>query len=250
MAIIGLIPACGKAERLSPLPCSKEIYPIGLQHSEYDKRTFPKVLSDCLLSYYKEAGIGNVYFIVRTDKRDIPDYFAKRKDIDMDIRFLEMDHSPGTPFSLDKAFPIVKDHITALGFPDIMMKPSNAFTQVLDKLFSAEIDISLGLFPIERKYSWDMVDFSDGRITKFEIKSPETQLKYGWALAAWKPSFASFMHHYLENLPMPGTQELYVGNVMQAAMEAGLKIGYVLFETGSCIDLGKPEDLAEIYREW
>jgi glucose-1-phosphate thymidylyltransferase len=31
--IIGLIPAGGVAERLSPLPCSKEIYPIGFKDS-------------------------------------------------------------------------------------------------------------------------------------------------------------------------------------------------------------------------
>jgi glucose-1-phosphate thymidylyltransferase len=250
MAIIGLIPACGKAERLSPLPCSKEIFPIGLQASEYSGKVFPKVMSDHLLEYYQEAGVHNVYFIIRSDKQDIPKYFAQRKDIELDIRFLEMDHSPGAPFTLDSAFPIVKNHITALGYPDILIKPSNAYKAVLQKLLNADIDIALGLFPIERKYSWDMVEIKEGAIKKIVIKSPDTKLDFGWTIAIWKPAFASFMHEYLKKLPLPLSSEIYVGHVIQAAIDDGMKTGYVLFDKGACIDLGKPEDLSVIYREW
>jgi glucose-1-phosphate thymidylyltransferase len=250
MKIIGLVPACGKAERLSPLPCSKEIYPIGLQRSEYSGKIFPKVMSDNLLDQYKEAGIGNVYFIIRSDKQDIPKYFSQRSDIDLDIRYLEMDQSPGAPFTLDAAFPIVKDHITALGFPDILIKPSNAYKVVIEKLLSDDIDIVLGLFPIERKYSWDMVEIGEGNVKKIVVKSPDTKLDYGWTIAIWKPSFALFMHEYLRKFELPLPSELYVGHVIQAAIDAGLNTGYVLFESGACIDLGKPEDLAVVYREW
>jgi glucose-1-phosphate thymidylyltransferase len=250
MTIIGLIPACGKAERLSPLPCSKEIFPIGLQHSSYTNRTFPKVMSDHILTYYKEAGVNNVYFIIRNDKQDIPRYFSKRNDLDLDIRFLELNHSPSTPFTLDSAYPIVKDRITALGFPDIMIRPTNAFKQVIDKLVNSDLDVALGLFPIERKYSYDMVEIAEERVVNIVIKSPDTQLKYGWVIAIWKPSFAEFMHRYMKNATIPSANEMYVGNVIQAAIDSGLKVGYELFENGACIDLGKPEDLAMIYREW
>lgn len=250
MSIIGLIPACGKAERLSPLPCSKEIYPVGLQTSDYSKKVFPKVMSDHLLSYFHEAGVNNVYFIIRNDKQDIPRYFSQRSDIDLDIRFIEMDHSPGTPFTLDKAFPIVKDHIVALGFPDILIKPTNAFKLVLEKLLNKDDDLTLGLFPIDRKHSWDMVETDGGKVMNLVIKSPETKLKYGWAMAAWKPTFSLFMHEYLKKVELSLPTELYVGNIVQAAINSGLKAGYVLFENGSCIDLGKPEDLSVIYKEW
>ncbi len=32
--VIGLIPAGGQAKRLSPLPCSKELYPIGFGRTD------------------------------------------------------------------------------------------------------------------------------------------------------------------------------------------------------------------------
>ncbi len=32
--VIGLIPAGGQSKRLSPLPCSKELYPIGVERTD------------------------------------------------------------------------------------------------------------------------------------------------------------------------------------------------------------------------
>ncbi len=43
--IIGLIPAAGQATRLAPLPCSKELYPIGLERGG----ARPKVVCEYLL---------------------------------------------------------------------------------------------------------------------------------------------------------------------------------------------------------
>ena len=250
MDVIGIIPACGKAERLSPLPCSKEIYPVGLQYSEYYQKFFPKVVCDHLLDYFKNAKIPKVHFIIRSDKQDIPEYFKKREDIPLNISFSEMNHSPGTPFTIDSIFDITQDKISALGFPDILIKPSTAYQTVLAKLVQSNFDIVLGLFPIERKYSWDMVEFNQTTVEKIIIKSPDTVLDFGWTIAIWKPSFTAFMHEYLKQIQLLDHQELYVGNVIQAAISAGLKVGYELFDSGACIDLGKPEDLKVIYKDW
>ena len=40
--IIGVVPAAGQAVRISPAPCSKEIYPIGLGDSSSDGVARPK----------------------------------------------------------------------------------------------------------------------------------------------------------------------------------------------------------------
>ncbi len=250
MDVIGIIPACGKAERLSPLPCSKEIYPVGLQYSDHFKKFFPKVICDYLLEYFEKAEIANVHFIIRSDKQDIPEYFKKRVDIPLKIFFSEMDHSPGTPFTIDSIYDITRDKITALGFPDILIKPATAYHNVLTRLMKTDFDVVLGLFPIETKYSWDMVEFNQTTVEKIIIKSPETVLEFGWTIAIWKPSFTAFMHEYLKQIQPLDCQELYVGNVIQAAISAGLKVGYELFDSGACIDLGKPEDLKVIYKDW
>jgi hypothetical protein len=95
-----------------------------------------------------------------------------------------------------------------------------------------------------------MVEIGEGEVKKIVVKSPDTHLDYGWSIATWKPAFARFMHEYLRELSLPLSNEIYVGHVIQAAIDAGVKTGYVLFKSGACIDLGKPEDLAVIYREW
>jgi len=74
--IVGLIPAAGKAERLAPLPCSKEIYPLGL-HGPQKKKDFRiRVVSEHLLESMQLAGIAKVFIILRKGKWDILQYLG------------------------------------------------------------------------------------------------------------------------------------------------------------------------------
>ncbi|MEO1372855.1 MAG: dTDP-glucose pyrophosphorylase, partial [Cyanobacteria bacterium J06635_10] len=72
--LIGLIPAGGKATRISPLPLSKELYPVGfredgdnnnqINHQNNNKNNLrPKVVSHYLLEKMQLAGIDKAYFI-------------------------------------------------------------------------------------------------------------------------------------------------------------------------------------------
>lgn len=250
MEIVGLIPACGEAKRLSPSPCSKEIYPVGLQYSPFFMKTIPKAVSEHLLSYYKAAGIKSVVFVIRKDKTDIPRYFRQREDLEFDFDFLKKESSPDTPHTIDFAYPRIKEKIVALGFPDILIRPENAFHQVLNKLQDNQhLDLALGLFPIKNKSTWDMVAFDRQYVKRIIIKSPDTQLPYGWTIAIWRPSFTAFLHDHLKTTETPAGKEMYVGHVIQAAVDQGLKAGYLLFKDGACIDVGKPEDLAVMYKQ-
>ena len=50
--IVGLIPAAGRGKRIAPLPCSKELYPIGFRPDEHgDLR--PEVASAHLLDKFR-----------------------------------------------------------------------------------------------------------------------------------------------------------------------------------------------------
>ena len=51
---IGLIPAGGQGNRISPIPCSKEIYPIGFDESEEAR---PKAVCHYLLEKMRFAEI-------------------------------------------------------------------------------------------------------------------------------------------------------------------------------------------------
>jgi len=256
LEVIGLIPAGGIASRLSPIPCSKEIYPIGFGPLVKDSGSHPKVVCYYLLEKLQLAGISKAYVILRSGKWDIPAYLGDGKMFGMDIAYLIMNLPFGVPYTLDQAYPFTKDAIIALGMPDINFHPETAFLKLLQQQVATNADVVLGLMPVERPHKWDMVDLDEhGRIRQFVIKPAHTLLTYAWVIAVWTPVFSDFMHQYLivhqctirsqdsaENRQKQNP-ELYMGDVFQTFIEEGRSIETVTFPNGSCIDIGTPEDL-------
>jgi glucose-1-phosphate thymidylyltransferase len=85
--VIGLIPAAGLASRLSPLPCSKELFPIGFKASSRGHNLNPKVVCHYLLEKMRLAGITNAYIVIREGKWDIPAYFGDGSILDMHLAY-------------------------------------------------------------------------------------------------------------------------------------------------------------------
>jgi glucose-1-phosphate thymidylyltransferase len=73
-------------------------------------------------------------------------------------------------------------------------------------------------------------------------------LRYTWIIAVWSHGFSDFMHEFValrkaRQTPDQGQRELYLGDVIQAAIQEGERVENVLFHDGSYIDIGTPEDL-------
>jgi glucose-1-phosphate thymidylyltransferase len=259
MEIIGLIPAGGQATRLGKIPCSKEIYPLYRRKSANEESANIKVISEYLINSYRIAGINNIYFILRKGKWDIPSYYGDGSDLEVNISYLIMNLPYGTPFTLDQAYPFTKDKFIALGYPDIMVEPAEAYIKIKEKISETKADVVLGLFPVDNYLNWDMVEFdSQGKIKNIMIKQDRPDLKYGWTIAIWNPSFWEFMHEYIQNIISRGGdgkvmiegqmfRELYPGDIFIEAIEAGLNIDSVIFEEGRCIDIGDPENIGKIF---
>ncbi|MCZ6801760.1 MAG: sugar phosphate nucleotidyltransferase [Nitrospirae bacterium] len=253
--IIGLLPAGGKASRVAPLPCSKDLYPVGFHSVGKEGSLRPKVVSHYLLEKLRLANIKKVYIILREGKWDIPTYFGDGKILDMHVAYLMMGLPFGVPYTLDQAYPFIENHLVALGFPDAILQPDDAFVKLLDKQEESNADIVLGLFPAMYPHKNEMVEFDDnGSIRSIQIKSDRTELVYAWEIAIWTPVFTRFMHDYVsarqgigdktnDGINQVEQNELHVGDVIQAAIESDLQIDSVLFEDGSCLDIGTPEDL-------
>ncbi|GJQ58179.1 MAG: dTDP-glucose pyrophosphorylase [Candidatus Scalindua sp. AMX11] len=253
--VIGLIPAGGRASRIAPLPCSKELFPVGFHSIVPNNGLRPKVVSHYLLEKMRLANINKAYFILREGKWDIPAYYGDGKTLDMHLAYLMMDLPFGVPYTLDQAFPFVGDSIVALGFPDMIFQPDDVFVQLLAKQEKSNADIVLGLFPALKPHKTDMVEIDDiGRIRAIKIKPDQTKLLYAWETAVWTPVFTRFMHDYVLSRQVvcdeskgnnnPDKQkELHVGDIIQAAIEDNIKIDSVLFKNGSCLDIGTPDDL-------
>lgn len=243
--IVGLLPAGGIGSRIAPLPCSKELYPIGFH--AVDGR--PKVVSYYLLEKMKQAGASKAFVILRPGKWDIPAYFGDGTLVGMPLAYLIMNLPYGAPYTLDQAYPFIRQADIVFGFPDILFQPDDAFSRMFEHQAETGADVVLGLFPVDNPRKMDMVECDEmGRVKRIVIKPKQTMLQYTWIIAVWTPVFTTFMHTFLEQKrveDMIGAKEIFVGDVVQAAIDSGLRVASVTFTEGHYIDIGTPEDLAK-----
>lgn len=252
---VGLIPAAGTADRVSPLPCSKEIFPIGSVEIGTRGRQCPKAVAHYLLEQMKLARAKYVYVVLSKNKWDIPAYFKDGAIVEMPVAYLVTGSSYGVPFTVDGAFPFLKDKWVLFGFPDIILKPDDVYIRLLDQMKKTHVDIVLGLFPAVNPQKMDMVVLDDhDAISGIDIKPTRTNLYWTWITAVWNTKFTRYMHDYvacerehitrIENQDgLERVPERFVGDVIRKAIGSGLKIDKVEFPEGRYIDIGTPEDM-------
>lgn len=260
VACVGLIPAAGKARRISPLPCSKEIFPVGFGEIGQAGRRHPKVAAHYLLEKMHLAGAEKVYLVLSNGKWDIPAYLGSGAMADMAIAYLITDLTYGVPFTLDSAFPFLENKRVLFGFPDILIQAEDIYVRLLDRLQVNQADIVLGLFLADNPHKMDMVELAgDGTIAGIRIKPAQTDLKWTWIIAVWDFGFTRFMHdyvrHFLQTIATPNAgssdqanKEVHLGDVVQAAIQAGMSVDTVKFPRGAYIDIGTPEDMLAAVR--
>jgi glucose-1-phosphate thymidylyltransferase len=192
------------------------------------------------------------YVMIRDGKWDIPAYLGDGGGWGVHLAYL-MVHLPyGTPYSLDQAYPFVRHARVLLGFPDVLFQPTDAFIRLLERQSTTGADVVLGLFPASQPHKMDLVDVdAAGRVRSILVKPSRSTLRHAWILAAWGPAFTEFLHAAVRQhseLPQErrAATDLYVGDVLGAAIQQGFSVDSVLFPDGYCIDIGTPEDLARV----
>jgi glucose-1-phosphate thymidylyltransferase len=251
--VIGLIPCAGHATRITPLPCSKEILPVGLGLAP-DGSLRPKVVSHYLLEKMRRGGVSKAFLILRKGKWDIPHYYGSGTAVGMELGYLITERTYGPPYTLDEAYPFVRGAHVALGFPDILFEPGNAYARALERLKATKADVVLSLYRPHAVQASDMIAVDrSGRVRGLIVKPNETKLTWGWIFAVWTREFTEFMHGYLAQprtaAQQPGAglpAELTVGHVIAAAVEAGLLVQSVIFKGRNYLDVGSPEGLEQV----
>lgn len=246
--VIGLIPAAGMARRISPLPCSKELFPIGFTGSTSNKTGTPKVISSYLIDSFKKASVDLCYMIIRKGKWDIPEYFGSGEKFNIDLAYVVTDATQGVPYTLDKAYSLIKNKTVLFGFPDILFQPEDVYSSLLKRKAETSADIVLSLFTAQKPQKMDMVRIGkDQNVKEIHIKPEETNLKFTWLHAVWSNQFTLFMHRYVVNHNIKNSsirgRELFMGEIIQEAIHAGLVVKFQIFPKGYYIDIGTSEDL-------
>lgn len=258
LPLIAIIPAGGRSARLAPLPSSKELLPVGFMATPDGPR--PKPVCLYLLERLRRGGVQRAFIVLRPGKWDIAAYLGHGAQLGLDLAYLIMNLPHGSPYSLDQAYPFARDCMVALGFPDIIFEPADAFAQLRERQRASGAAVVLGLFPTDQPQAVDMVATTpDGRAVQIEIKPTQTTLRFTWMIALWTPAFTEFLHAHLAEIeqrradpdPTLGPQrEVFVGDVIQAAITRGMFVDTLSFPEGSALDVGSPESLVRAVRHF
>jgi glucose-1-phosphate thymidylyltransferase len=244
--VVGLIPAAGRALRLGPLPCSKELLPVGFRSTPAGPA--PKVACHYLLERFAAAGIDRALFVLHESKWDVARYLTTGGLAGVHLAYVVIPGSGSVAETLSYAAPWVAGETVALGFPDVIFEPVDAYSRLLERQAERSADLVLGLFPASKPSATDMVELGDdGHIRRIEIRPVQTRLRYNWLLAVWTPVFTRFLQQAVALAPA-GAGELHFGAVVQAAVEAEISVEGVPFPQGSYRDLGTPDELAAAWQ--
>jgi len=255
--VVGLIPAAGHSRRISPIPCSKEIYPIGFRRMPGTKEFRPKVVCHYLIDRMRVAGITNIYVVLRQGKWDIPGYLGDGTQLGVHLAYSVMESSPSPPFTADHAYPFVRDAVVAFGFPDIIFHTEDAYERLLVHREKTDADLVLAVFPVDKTFRDDRVSLDrDGRVRSFVLNALGAHHPHTWLFAVWGPRFTEYLHRHVADArsrsqtrsrktTTHASGELTFGPIIKAAMNKGLNVHGVLFQEHSYIDIGTPANMVE-----
>lgn len=188
--------------------------------------------------------------LLRPGKWDIPAALGSGESHGLDLGYLLAEDSLGVPDTLDRAYRWSRGNTIALGFPDILLRPNDVWSRLVEFHDSHSEAVSLGLFPTRQTWKTDMVALDAGdRVRDIVIKQRDCELRWTWSIALWDPPFTELLHGWWrQNREEAGARELYIGDALRAGIGAGIVPFGLRFEGGAFLDIGTPEDLARAGR--
>ena len=241
MSVVGLIPAGGNAARMGRIPGSKELLVVGFESGEGDPR--PKPVCTYLLDQLSVAAVRRTVMVIGEGKWDIPAYLGDGERWGVDIAYLTVAGSDSTPRTVARAYRHISQDTVAFGFPDIILRPGDVFARLIERHRDFHADVTLGVFPVDDPGLVDVIAFDGGgAVREISIKPARTELTRTWLCAVWEPSFTRFLSERMDagGIEQQMPHELYMGDVLVAAIAADLDVRAVAFDEGSYRDVGTP----------
>jgi glucose-1-phosphate thymidylyltransferase len=247
--VTGLIPAAGRGSRLPNLTCSKELLPL-----PGDQGAGTQLAIEYSARFLLDCGIERQHVVIAPNKTDIADFLGDGSRLGAQVSYTEIADSPGVPYSLAAAYEQIATATVVLVFPDIMFEPRAAISACLAGFTAHDCDVLLPLVPSSRGDKVDMVAADSGGFVREILPKPGAGHEgWTWVAAAWSPAFTSFLNHFVHaagtGVEPPSGSEIYVGDVMNAAIADGLSIRARKFASGKATDIGTPDDLAAVWRQ-
>jgi glucose-1-phosphate thymidylyltransferase len=240
---IGLVPAAGRGTRLA-LPYPKELYPL-IRNNRY------KPIAQFVLDNLSAAGLRHVVFVINETKHQLLGFFGSGQRFGCRISYVVQEGvdgpdnstSPGLAHALDAAYHLTRGKTVFFGMADTIMQPKDVFVR-LWQAAAAEDDVILALFATSRPEQFGMVRVdADDRVVEIIDKPRHTALTEMWGCMIWRPDFTEFLHEGIHDRGMTDFAE-----IMNGAIQAGLRFRGVRLVDGMYTDLGTYEQIRELDR--
>jgi glucose-1-phosphate thymidylyltransferase len=215
MAIVGVLPSAGYAERLQPLEGSKEVIEVG-----------GRPLIDFLVERMHTGGADELRVVTRPEKQDV---IAYAEGVGATVVL-------GHPANINESFAagmvgLGRDDMVLLGFPDSIWEPVDGYLRLVEAVERGD-ELALGLFDAPGVVGSDYLRLdAEGRIVGFDIKPERPASTWIWGAAAARV-------RALEGLE----REEWPSAFMDARRRQGLELRGIPL-SDSYVDIGTKETL-------
>lgn len=202
-SVIGLIPAAGKSTRIHGLP--KFLLPV-----PGDEHLLGRTINWMHAAEAEPIIIG-----------------SSPENIQLVARFAETkEYRVAETISMNDTLLRMRDSrlgIYLLGMPDTYFDDFFIGQRMVDHLrTNGDFDVVVGLWPIRPEQRGQLGQCQvDGRhVVNVVDKDPDCPFEWSWGIIAWKAPFWDYIKK----------EDPHVGYALQPAIDAGLRVGYVLAE--------------------
>jgi glucose-1-phosphate thymidylyltransferase len=239
---VGLIPAAGLGTRLLPLAYPKELLPI--TYTEADGRVVPRPVLQASLEQMRRADVRRCTVVIAEWKLELVRVFGDGAALGIDLAYVVRGVPRGLSDALAAALPWLGDADACLALPDTLIAPEDALARVREERARSGADVVLGVFPTDHPEELGPVRVdASGAVVEVLDKPAATDLRNTWGLATWSPRFSALLAR--EVAAAPEREKPVLGALFQRALEAGLAVRAVVFESGRFVDVGTSRGLAE-----
>jgi len=249
--LVGILPAAGRGSRLGPIPCSKEIMPLGFgsQKDAPDGVWRPVTAIETHINAHSQAGAERIAVIIGPGKDDIVHYLGDGSRYGVSLTYMYQEDLLGMPYALNLARPWIGESSVIFSMPDTLISPSNLISELAGQHLSSANGVTLALFPTSTPERFGMVELdTTATVTRIVDKPLDSQLNLMWGFAVWSSDFTEFMHDYLGRVGRKD-EECVLGDVFSDALTRQMKVGQTVFHDGRYIDIGTPRSFQSAVRE-
>jgi glucose-1-phosphate thymidylyltransferase len=247
--LIGVLPAAGRGSRLGPIPCSKEVMPLGFQPNDDAPVAWrPVTAIETNLIALQRAGAQRAVTIISESKADVVRYVGDGSRYGVAVSYVYQQQLQGMPFALNLARPWIGQATTLFAMPDTLIWPIDTMARLAADHQHHRADVTLGLFSTNTPQRFGMVALdATGRVVRSEEKPTQSDMTLMWGLAAWSPRFADFLAAYLADYA-DASREALLGSVFSAALEEDFVVRGLVLTGASYHDIGTPGDFQSAVR--